>query len=84
MTQTEFDAGPTQKIVVYVTNDTGTEIDAAAVYALVAADAETRAASGWKIVAMSSLPLRHGGTFLGRDGSGFETKISVSVAYATT
>jgi hypothetical protein len=59
------------------------EIDAPTAYGLVAEDADTRAASGWKIVSISSLPLRPGGTFLGRDGSGLETKISVSVVYAT-
>ena len=82
MTQTELSAGPNQKIVVYVSDDTGVEIDPADLYGAIAQDAEARAASGWRIVSTAAVPVRHAGTFLGRDGSGYETKVSVAVVYA--
>jgi hypothetical protein len=82
MTQTELSAGPNQKIVVYVSDDTGVEIDPAGLYGAIAQDAEARAASGWRIVSTAAVPVRHAGTFLGRDGSGYETKVSVAVVYA--
>jgi hypothetical protein len=83
MTHSEFSAGPSQTIVVYISDDTGVEIDPAAFYAAVAADAEARAASGWRIVSTAAVPVRHAGTFMGREGSGYETKVSVAVVYAT-
>ena len=82
MTQTELSAGPNQKIVVYVSADTGVEIDPAAFYGAIAQDADARAASGWRIVSTAAVPVRHAGTFLGRDGSGYEMKVSVAVVYA--
>jgi hypothetical protein len=83
MTQTELSAGPNQKIVVYVSEDTGIEIDPAGLYGAIAKDAEERAASGWRIVSTAAVPVRHAGAFLGREGSGYETKVSVAVVYAT-
>jgi hypothetical protein len=83
MTQSEFNAGPNQKIVVYLSEDTGTEIDPTGLYGAIAQDAEARAASGWRIVSTAAVPVRHAGAFLGREGSGYETKVSVAVVYAT-
>jgi hypothetical protein len=82
MTQTEFSAGPNQSIVVYLSPDMGVEIDPAAFYGAIAQDAEARAASGWRIVSTAAVPVRHAGAFLGREGSGYETKVSVAVVYA--
>ena len=82
MTPTELDAGPNQVIVVYSPPDTGSEIDPPSVYGAVAADAKTRAAAGWRIVSTSALPTRHAQAFMGREGSGYETKMSVIVVYA--
>jgi hypothetical protein len=82
MTQTELSAGPNQKIVVYVSDDTGVEIDPAGLYGAIAQDAEARAASGWRIVSTAAVSVRHAGAFLGREGSGYETKVSVAVVYA--
>jgi hypothetical protein len=31
---------------------------------------------------MTSMPLRHAGAFMGREGSGFETKAVVTVVFA--
>ena len=83
MTQSEFSAGPNQSIVVYISGDAGTEIDPAGLYQAIAQDAERRAASGWRIVSTAAVPVRHAGAFLGREGSGYETKVSVAVVYAT-
>jgi hypothetical protein len=78
----EFNAGPSQTIVLYSSGDTGAELDPATLYGHVAADAELRAVGGWRIVSMAEIPLRHGGTVMGLEGSGFETKASVAVVYA--
>ena len=83
MMQSEFSAGSSQTIVVYLPDDTSNEIDPDAVFHEIARDAEQRAQSGWRIVSTAVLPLRHTGAFLAREGSGFETKISVAVVYAT-
>ena len=83
MTQIEFSAGPNQSIVVYSSGDVGAEIDPAAMYQAIAKDAEQRALAGWRIVSTASVPVRHAGAFLGREGRGYETKFSVGVVYAT-
>ena len=82
MTQTEFSAGPYQSIVVYSSGDVGAEIDPAATYQAIAKDAEQRALAGWRIVSTAAVPVRQAAAFLGREGSGYETKFSVAVVYA--
>ena len=82
MPPTEFDAGNGQSIVVYVSSDTGSEIDPTALYREIASDAEQRAAAGQKIVSVAAVPTRHSAAFLGREGSGYETKFAVAVVYA--
>ena len=82
MERHDFSAGPDQLIVLYLPPDTGIEIDAVSVYGEIAADAEARAGSGWRIVTMDALNLRHAGVYFGQDGSGFETKASFVVVYA--
>jgi hypothetical protein len=81
MFQQEFDAGEGQAVVVYQSDDTGTEIEAASLLVAIAADAAQRARQGRRIVTMTSIPLRHSGAFMGREGSGFETKVAVVVVY---
>lgn len=83
MDQNEFSAGPNQTIVVYTAVDTGSEIDPNALFAGIAADAERRAQSGWRIVSTAAVPLRHAAAFMGREGSGYETKDAVAVVYAS-
>jgi hypothetical protein len=78
----ELIAGANQSIVVYLSSDTGTEVDPMALYAEVALDAERRSEAGQRIVSMASVPVRHAGVLMGRQGSGFETKIAVAVVYA--
>jgi len=80
--QEDFEAGPDQVIVVYVPPDTGAELDPAAIYGHVAADAMKRDEDGMRIVSMHAMPLRHAGVYLGRNGSGFESRVAVVTVYA--
>jgi len=84
MIQSEREAGDGQTIVVYQGDDTGTEIDAGALMDVVAADAAERDRRGRRIAAMTSIPQRHSGAYLGREGSGYETKTAIIVVYAAT
>jgi len=77
----EFEAGPDHTIVVYAPPDVSTELDPAAIFAEVAADASTRAGSGMRILSMTSMPLRHTGAWMGQEGSGYQTKVAVAVVY---
>ena len=79
--QQEFEAGPDHVLVVYRPPDISAEIDAVAIFEAIAADATARAANGQRILAMTSMPLRHAGTFMGQEGSGFQTKVAVAVTY---
>ena len=81
VTQNEFRAGPDQRIVVYHVGDTGEELNPVAIFAEIAEDAAKRADQGQRIVTISSLSTRHSGAYLGRQGSGFETKASIAVVY---
>lgn len=83
MPPNEFDAGNGQSIVVYISPDTGNEINPTAVYAEIAQDAALRAAGGQHIVSLAAVPTRHSAAFLAREGSGYETKFAVAVVYAT-
>ena len=82
MAATVFDAGNGQTIAVYVSPDTGEEVDPTSVYAEIALDSAERASAGERIVSVAAVPLRHAGAFLGRTGSGYETKFAVAVVYA--
>jgi hypothetical protein len=81
MEPVEFDAGEGQSIVVYVSPDTGAEVDAAAFYAEIAKDSARRAADGRRIVSVAAVPTRHAQGFVARQGSGYETKLAVAVVY---
>jgi hypothetical protein len=80
---TEFDAGAGQVIVLYVSKDDGMAIDIADLYAQIAADAKTRASAGQRIVGIGPLPLRHAGQFMAKQGSGYETLVSIAVVYSS-
>ena len=77
-----LEAGPNQIIIVYSPADTSGEVDVAAAYGAVAADATERSASGWRILSTTAVTTRHAQAFMGREGSGYETKISVVVVYS--
>lgn len=84
MEQREFAAGADQAIVVYSPDDTGSEIDPTVLFEAIAVDAARRAAQGMRIVALTSVALRHSAAFVARQGSGYETKAALVVAYART
>ncbi len=82
METNEFPAGAGQWIVVYVSPDTSDEVDAAALYSEIADDAADRLVKGQRLVSMAAVPTRHAQAFLGRQGSGYETKMAVAVVYS--
>jgi hypothetical protein len=79
--QTEYAAGPDHVLVVYYPPDLGTEVDPANLMGWIAADARARAAAGLRMLSLTSTPMRHAGTAFGNDGSGFQTKLAVTVLY---
>ena len=79
--QTEFPAGPDHVIVVYQPPDIGAEVDPANLMGWIAADARVRANEGLRMLSLTSFPMRHAGTAFGNDGSGYQTKVAVSVLY---
>lgn len=82
MEQYEFDAGDGQLVVVYLPPDEGTELDPPALFESVAADAKARSALGVRLVSLGTMPLRHSALFMGREGSGFESKAAIVAVYA--
>jgi hypothetical protein len=80
MEQQEFSAGPDHVIVLYLPADVGSEIDPASIFAEIAADATSRATTGLRMLSMTTMPLRHGGTMM-NTGGGYNTKTSVAVVY---
>lgn len=82
MEQHEFDAGDGQLVVVYLPPDEGTELDPPALFEAVAADAKARSALGARLVSLGTMPLRHSALFMGREGSGFESKAAIVAVYA--
>jgi hypothetical protein len=84
MLKTEWGIGLNQTFVVYVSDDTGSEIDPTVFYSNIATDAQQYAQRGLRIAAMASMPLRHSQGYIAREGSGYETKMTVSVVYAGT
>ncbi len=79
--QQTFDTGLDQLLVLYQPPDVGSELDPVFIFGSIAADAAARAADGLRIVAMTSMPLRHAGVWPGQQGSGLETKVAVAVVY---
>jgi hypothetical protein len=82
--QHEFDAGAGQLIVVYLPPDTGVEIDTIGLFEAVAADAASRSSGGFELHSLTSQDLRHSALFMGRQGSGFESKAAVVAVYRST
>ena len=82
MQSNEFSAGAGQSIVVYVSDDTSDEVDPNTMYGEIAEDAAARLLKGQRLISMAASPLRHAQSFMGREGSGYETKISVAAIYA--
>jgi len=84
METNEFPAGAGQTIVVYVSNDTSDEVDPGSLYGEIAQDAAARSLKGQRIISLAATPLRHAQGFMSRQGSGYETKVSVAVVYGSS
>ena len=84
MQSNEYGAGAGQLIVVYVSDDTSGEVDPNTLFGEIAEDAAARLLKGQRLVSMAASPLRHAQSFMGREGSGYETKVSVAAIYAAT
>ena len=82
MTPNEFDAGGGQTIVVYVSPDTGNQVDPTELFGEVATDAADRAARGERIVSITMSPTRHAAVLLGREGSSYVSEAAITVVYA--
>jgi hypothetical protein len=80
----ELPAGDGQTIVVYEPLDTSVEVDPVAIFDWVAGDAAGRAAHGWRLVSLDTMSLRHSALFMGREGSGYESKVAVICLYSRT
>jgi hypothetical protein len=83
MYRSELEAGDGQLIVLYQPEDTGNEVGPLELYQFIAADAASMSAErGLRLLSMTSTSLRHSAAEWGRDGSGYQTKVCVAVAYA--
>jgi hypothetical protein len=83
MTPTEFDAGGGQTIAVYLSPDTGDQVDQDALFQEIAADSVERVGRGQRIVSVSMSPTRHSAVMFGRDGSGYVSEMAITVVYAS-
>ena len=79
----EYPAGEGRLLVLYLSDDDGSEVDPAELLARMGADAASRAAGGWRLESMAGLPLRHAGQkMFGVEGSGYTTKAAIGCLYA--
>jgi hypothetical protein len=82
MTPSEFDAGGGQTIAVYLSPDTGEQVDQDALFEEIAADSAERSGRGQRIVSVSMSPTRHSAVMFGREGSGYVSEMAITVVYA--
>lgn len=83
----EYAAGESQKVVLYVSADTGAPVDWNGIYFAFTSEAAELERDGWRIVSTSVLPLRETGTagnILFQSGGQYATKAALSVVYART
>ena len=83
MTPTEFAAGGGQTIAVYLSPDTGEQVDQDALFREIAADSAERVGRGQRIVSVSMSPTRHSAVMFGREGSGYVSEMAITVVYAS-
>ena len=87
MERMEYPAGEHQKLILYVSDDTGGPVEWDDLMAAFGAEAARLEIDGWRIVATSVLPLRQTGTagnILFQSGGQYATKAALSVVYART
>jgi len=82
MDHREIPVSEDRMLVVYLPPDNGVEVDVGSIMTLVAADAAARGSSGWQLASVDTMNIRHAGVYFGQQGSGFETKLAVTVLYA--
>jgi hypothetical protein len=81
----EHPAGIDQSIVVFSSEDTGSQVEPDEIFSAIAADAVERDLAGLRIVSITFLPLRQTGTagnVFFQSGGQFATKAAVAVVYA--
>jgi hypothetical protein len=83
MYRSELEAGDGQLIVLYQPEDVGEEIGPLELYRFIAEDAARLSEErGMRLLSMTSTALRHSAVDFGREGSGYQTKVCIAVAYA--
>jgi hypothetical protein len=85
MDRMEYAAGENQKVVLYISDDTGGPVEWEELFTAFTAEAARWEAKGWRVVATSVLPLRQTGTagnILFQSGGQYATKAALSVVYA--
>ena len=81
----EYAAGSSQKVVVYVSEDTGGPVDFAELMQGFTEEAARLELDGWRVMATTVLPLRQTGTagnILFQSGGQYATKAALAVTYA--
>lgn len=81
----EIAAGDDQLIVVFVNQDTSQMVDPTAFAQALADDAKARRPNGWRLVSVSSLPMRQTGTagnVLFQSGGQYATQEGLLAVYA--
>jgi hypothetical protein len=85
MRKVQFEAGKSQLIALFVSDDIGESVDPEAIYGAVAADAARAEPNGWRIVSMNSVstrPAAPGGNILSVDtGDQFTIAVGIAVVY---
>lgn len=84
MDRVEYQAGEDQKLVVYVSFDSGAPIDPAQIFGEIAIDAAGMEREGWRILSTTVMPMRQTGTagnILFQSGGQYATQAAVVVAY---
>jgi hypothetical protein len=85
MDRMEYAAGENQKVVLYISDDTGGPVKWDELFTAFTAEAAQWEPDGWRVVATSVLPLRQTGTagnILFQSGGQYATKAALSVVYA--
>jgi hypothetical protein len=81
----EIPAGDDQLIVVFVNQDTAQMVDPSAFAQALADDAKARRPNGWRLVSVTSLPMRQTGTagnVLFQSGGQYATQEGLLAVYA--
>ena len=84
MDRMEYAAGERQKVVLYVSDDTGGPVEWDPIFTAFAAEAASIEVHGWRVVSTSVVPLRQTGTagnILFQSGGQYMTKAALAVVF---